>query len=131
MDSNKQGKKVFIIMFFVMGTFFLIPVVIITAIDGFSTYMLIPIIMLAIMGGFFLLIFSLANNNAKRQIRFNSDSYTTTERHCIQCHEQISTTDKYCPECGTEQTEYIVCDYCGHQNNKHLLQCQNCNALIK
>lgn len=131
MNSNNPGKKVFFIIFFVMATFFLIPVFVISAIDGFTGFMIIPIIMLIIMGGFFFLVFSLANNASKRQNRFNSDTYTTSERHCIQCHEQISTTDKYCPNCGTEQTEYIVCDYCGHQNNKHLLQCQNCNALIK
>ncbi len=31
----------------------------------------------------------------------------------------------------TEQKELVTCDYCGTKNDPDLLQCTNCNALLK
>lgn len=131
MNTNKNGTKVVVLILFFMGLMFFMPMIIISVIDGFSTFMLLPIIMFIVMAGIFLLILYVAKKNINKTTEFTKDGYQSEARHCIHCHEEISTSDTFCPDCGAEQTNYIVCDYCGHQNNKHNLQCEKCNALIK
>jgi len=131
MKTTNNGKKVIIIVLFFMSTMFFMPMIVISLIDGFSSFMVIPIITFFLMVGLFVLILTVAQKNTKKQNLFIQDGYQSEVRHCIHCHEEISTTDAYCPHCGAEQTNYIICDYCGHQNNKHNLQCEKCNALIK
>jgi regulatory protein YycI of two-component signal transduction system YycFG len=131
MKQNNNGSKIIIIVVFFMGLMFFIPIIVISLIDGFSSFMLIPIITFLFMISVFFTIIFVANKSYQKQNQFTRDGYQTLQRHCIQCHEEIETSDTYCPHCGTEQTEYIVCDYCGHKNNKHNLQCEKCNALIK
>lgn len=128
MKSNSDGKKILLFIFFVMGLFFLMPISFIFISDGFSGFILIPLIMFAIMVFAILFFFKLASKNVKRE---NQKILYTDDRHCVHCHESIEMHHQFCPYCGKEQTNYIVCDYCGHKNDKRLLQCEECNALIK
>lgn len=131
MNNNNNGKKIVFLVVLFFGFMVFTPLIFIGFVDDFMVFMLIPIITVVMMMGFFFFMFFVSKSNVEKQQRFQRDGYQTNDRHCIQCHEQISTTDTYCPECGAEQTSYIICDYCGHKNDKHYLQCTKCNALIK
>ena len=128
MKTTGDGQKVFFIVFVFVGLFMIFPMAFIFLADGFTGFWLMPIIMFIIMLGASLFIFGAVKKSTKQ---YKQHTFQTDERHCIHCHESIETHHKYCPHCGVEQTDYIICDYCGHKNNKHNLQCEECNALIK
>lgn len=123
-NNNTQGPAIIILLF--VGVFFFFPFIFITTMDGFSVLFIIPFIMIL----FFILFIFIAvkfgkQNNVRRTTVFTRDS------RCTQCARTIDPNYKYCPHCGMEQLDYIVCEYCGHHNSKQNLQCEECNALIK
>lgn len=128
MKTPQDARKVILIVFIFIGTMFFIPVIVFSSFDGFQFMSMIPIIVFLIFGVIFGTMFKLIT---KKQKEYTNMQYPIGDRHCIHCHESIETYHKFCPLCGTEQTSYIICDYCGHRNSLQDLQCKECNALIK
>jgi cytochrome c-type biogenesis protein CcmH/NrfG len=80
----------------------------------------------------------------------------TAQEQCSQCNATITSTDKYCPECGgkidwgiqggddlstffsKKETSpkkktrggKFVCDFCGHSNSKSASYCESCGAIL-
>jgi hypothetical protein len=106
----------------------MMPISFIFLADGPPMFIIMPVLMFAIMFGVFVFLIKVSSKNPQNR---NNAFTELDERHCIHCHESIETYHKFCPLCGVEQTNYIICDYCGHENPKELLQCEKCNALIK
>lgn len=50
---------------------------------------------------------------------------------CDKCGEKLDPYSRFCKHCGTKVSDKIICEYCGHENSDELLQCENCNALLK
>lgn len=129
MDDNNQNKKIVGVGMVVMTLMFLGPTFILYLGGNFDFFTSIPIFMYIM---FFGAIFSFIKKAKKKNDEKEPISFHKYEdRHCISCHESIDVNSKYCPYCGSEQDEDVVCDYCGQKNNKHDLMCTNCNGLLK
>lgn len=50
---------------------------------------------------------------------------------CSNCSADIPITSTFCPNCGENQSEEVVCEYCGAHNGKDDLMCKECNGLLK
>ena len=55
---------------------------------------------------------------------------------CKNCHQNIDSSDKFCPHCGaivqqTTQEEHILCAACGHSNPPGSSFCEKCGASLK
>jgi hypothetical protein len=66
----------------------------------------------------------------------SGETYTYQSRRvkqvkCTYCNQMIDAHADTCPICGNRQNETIECEYCGHINKGNLLQCEECNALLK
>ena len=126
--NPRNGKKIILLVLLIMGLFFLMPISFIIFADGIQVFG----IMIAIM--VFLMIFGIVffMRFAFKNVKNIQDQYGLLEEHqCLSCGNHIQGYHRFCPHCGTEQSDKIVCEYCGHKNDKHLLQCSECNALIK
>lgn len=129
MKQNDSNKKVLSIVFIFVGIMFFMPIGMMTVFQGFSLFALFPPVTFAIVG---LLAFYIIKKSSKNIRSNNTMNYNNTaDRHCTSCHESIPVNSEYCPYCGLEQTEFVVCDYCGTQNSRHDLMCTNCNGLLK
>ena len=128
MNKSNDGKKALIIVMIVVGLFMTMSISFIFLADGAPMFIIMPVLMFAIMFGLFAFFIKASVKNNQQG---NNTFTELDERHCIHCHQSIETYNKFCPLCGVEQTDYIICDYCGHKNKKELLQCEKCNALIK
>ena len=126
MNYNQRNKSVMLIVLIFVGFFFLFPFLFISFVDGFSVLFVIPFFMILFFGIF--IVAAIKFNNSQNYRRTTVFTEDTT---CTQCGNGIESNHKYCPHCGMKQLEYIVCEYCGHHNNKQNLQCEECNALIK
>ncbi len=54
---------------------------------------------------------------------------------CKNCHQNIDTSDKFCPHCGelvqnSVKEEGVTCPKCGHLNPSRTSFCENCGSLI-
>ncbi len=52
-------------------------------------------------------------------------------KECEKCKLVIPRDSKFCPNCGTDFTESVECEYCSHKNKVGATVCENCNGLIK
>lgn len=92
-------------------------------------FTIIPIIM------FSLVIFIIAKvtKSASKQnnYQYHDNGVTRSQAsHCVKCNALISSSDKYCPKCGSPQKDTIICEYCGHENPKSNALCENCNGFL-
>jgi hypothetical protein len=51
-------------------------------------------------------------------------------KECENCKVIIPKESEFCPQCGTNLKETIVCEYCGHINKIASVVCEECNGLI-
>lgn len=106
--------------------FFFFPFIFITSVRVMSFMFLMPFFMILI---FIFIIF--VSYRSKRKEHVSRSTVFTSDRRCNNCLSSIDIEHEYCPHCGKKQTDYIICDYCGHKNSTDRLQCEECNALIK
>ena len=52
----------------------------------------------------------------------------TLRTTCYSCKKHIPSGTKYCPHCGVDLYEEVICEYCGASNNA---SCSECNGLLK
>ena len=128
MKTPNDYKKIIRIVFVFIGFMMLIPAFFMLLFDGIGLYMLIPIFSFLLFG---IIFFTMFRFIMSKQQDIYSMHIGNQARHCVQCHEPIESYHNFCPHCGAEQSDYVICEYCGHRNNKHDLQCKECNALIK
>jgi len=129
MNQNQSGKKLVSFVLIFIGIMVVSPMSMISVLDGFPVFAIVPIVMFVLFGLFSTLIIKSASKKTK-----NTDSVyygNSEERHCTSCHESIPVNSEYCPYCGLEQTDFVICDYCGQKNSKNDLMCTNCNGLLK
>ncbi len=55
---------------------------------------------------------------------------------CTNCHQNIDSSDKFCPHCGAivqqnSQEEHILCAACGYSNTSDSTFCEKCGASLK
>ena len=53
---------------------------------------------------------------------------------CINCHQNIDSSDKFCPYCGEPvqaENNYTICIKCGHQNPSDTTFCEKCGTPLK
>lgn len=129
MNNNNQNKRVTTIVLVFIGFMFLMPTGIITSIEGFTVFSMIPISMFIFFTVFFLIMVNISNKST-RKANINSGN-NLYDKHCPSCHESIEINSAFCPNCGLEQNEYIICDYCGVKNSKFESNCTSCNGLLK
>lgn len=126
--NNDNKPMIRFVFFVVFGFMVLFPTTFILISTRTIQVYIIPIIMilffLGVFGGMIRLI-------SKQSIKVKQATPFTENRRCVHCNKIIELEYKYCPDCGGEQTNYIICEYCGHHNDKNRIQCEECNALIK
>ena len=83
-----------------------------------------PIVLVFVVVSFFMYI-TKQMNTAQFEERLK------TKTTCFNCKEEIPFGSEFCPKCGVNLTEKVVCDYCGHLNPVDAVECSECKANLK
>ena len=85
----------------------------------FSIAMIVPFFIF-----FFIMLFAL-------KFITSVSKQSTTVKTCPSCQSKVPLYATFCQYCGTKLSGKSICEYCGHENNDDLLQCEQCNGLLK
>lgn len=65
--------------------------------------------------------------------KLNSHSFETKSqrlKECENCLAIIPIDSDFCPKCGINVKDSVICEYCGHRNKIGAVICEECNGLI-
>jgi RNA polymerase subunit RPABC4/transcription elongation factor Spt4 len=92
---------------------------------GFGiSFFVIAMVFMLVMVLFFILI-------AKRVDAYNIENRYERLKECSNCKTIVSIDSEFCPKCGTNLKETVICEYCGHINKKGSVVCEECKGLIE
>ena len=66
--------------------------------------------------------------------KLNSHSFETKSqrlKECESCNAIILIESEFCPKCGVNVKDSVICEYCGHSNKIGSIICEECNGLIE